>query len=303
MELRSAADDFLRLCAIERQLSENTLQAYACDLADLQRSLPNGILVSEITTDALTGYLEEILSKRKLAAATIRRRFACFRALFGRLSNLSHVNDPFLGWKLKLPRRRRLPRALSRDETSFLLSKLCDASCDPRDGDAMLRVAVRLMVSTGVRVGELCKLRVEDISPDGASLRVHGKGSRDRVAYVADTTFRAELRRLVDIRRHATGRSGALFVNRRGSKMRPQSIRTKLRRATHNAGIMRRITPHMLRHTAATLLIESGVDIRIVQRLLGHSSIATTEIYTHVSDDTLRIALEKANVLGELSVI
>jgi integrase/recombinase XerD len=83
--------------------------------------------------------------------------------------------------------------------------------------------------------------------------------------------------------------------------MKPQSIRTKLRRVAAEAGIGRPVTPHMLRHTAATLLIETGVDIRIVQRLLGHSSIATTEIYTHVSDEALRTTLERANVLGGLT--
>jgi integrase/recombinase XerD len=91
-----------------------------------------------------------------------------------------------------------------------------------------------------------------------------------------------------------------LFVNRRGSPLRPQSIRSKLRRHAAQAGLTRRITPHMLRHTAATLLIESGVDIRFVQRLLGHSSIATTEIYTHVSDEALRTTLERANILEAL---
>lgn len=296
MEFRLAVADFLRFCAIERQLSENTLQAYGYDLADLRRSLPNGIVVSDITTDTLKGYLEEILSKRKLAAATIRRRFACFRALFSRLSDLGHVNDPFAGWRLKLPRRRRLPRALSRDETSSLLSKFRGSSIDRTD--VVLRVAVRLMIATGIRVGELCKLRVEDISPDCASLRVHGKGSRDRIAYISDPLFRTEFGRLIDQRRAICGRGGFVFVNRQGSKTRPQSIRFRLRRLAHDAGLSRRITPHMLRHTAATLLIESGVDIRIVQRLLGHSSIATTEIYTHVTDEALRTTLERANVLG-----
>jgi site-specific recombinase XerD len=303
MELRLAADDFLRFCAIERQLSENTLQAYAYDLVDLRRSLPHGILLSEISTDTLKSYLERALIERRLAPASVRRRFACFRALFGRLSELGHMKDPFAGWRLKLARRKRLPRALSRDEISFLLSKLCAASGSLNDSDATLRLSVRLMISTGVRVGELCKLRVEDISPDGASLRVHGKGSRDRVAYIADMAFRTELRRLVENRLRADGHGAPLFINREGRKLKPQSVRTRLRRVAGEAGLARRVTPHMLRHTAATLLIESGVDIRIVQRLLGHSSIATTEIYTHVSDDTLRTALEKANVLEGLASV
>src|SRR4029078_13201540 len=92
-----------------------------------------------------------------------------------------------------------------------------------------------------------------------------------------------------------------LFLNRRGLPLKPQSVRAELRRYSMRAGTARRSTPHMLRHTAATLLIERGVDIRFVQRLLGHSSIATTEIYTHVSDEALRVTLKKANVLGSFA--
>lgn len=156
--------------------------------------------------------------------------------------------------------------------------------------------------SCNVHLGELCKLRVEDVSPDGASIRVHGKGSRDRVAYVVDPACRADLRATAERRNQAAGPLAPLFINQNGFTLRPQSIRLKLHRATEAAGLARRITPHMLRHTAATLLIETGVDIRIVQRLLGHSSIATTEIYTHVSDETLRSSLERANVLQSLAV-
>jgi integrase/recombinase XerD len=302
MQFRSAIDDFLRFCAVERQLSENTLQAYGCDLADFHAWLPVRAAVSDISTDTLKAYLQSIVTERRLAGATVRRRMACLRGFFRRLAELGHAADPFVGWRLKLPRRKRLPRALSRDEVLALLSALHARALTALGDDAPLRVAVRLMVSTGVRVGELCKLRIDDLSPDAASLRVHGKGSRDRVAYVADVAFRAELRDLVAQRRHASGAGTPLFVNRHGSRMKPQSIRTKLRRVAAEAGIGRLVTPHMLRHTAATLLIETGVDIRIVQRLLGHSSIATTEIYTHVSDETLRTTLERANVLGGFTI-
>jgi site-specific recombinase XerD len=152
-----------------------------------------------------------------------------------------------------------------------------------------------------IRVGELCKLRVDDLSSDGSTVRIHGKGSRDRVAYVSDPALRRELCILVQERQRIEGSCDALFVNRFGSIMKPQSIRSRLRRRGIEVGLSRRVTPHMLRHTAATLLIETGVDIRFVQRLLGHSSIATTEIYTHVSDEALRITLERADVLATLA--
>ena len=131
----------------------------------------------------------------------------------------------------------------------------------------------------------------------GAALRVRGKGARDRIAYVSNATLAQELTTLAGQR----GGNGALFLNRSGRPLRPHSIRTRLRVLAEQSGLRRKLTPHMLRHTAATLLIETGVDIRFVQRLLGHSSISTTEIYTHVSDEALRTTLARANVLSTLA--
>lgn len=298
MEIGLAIDDFLRYCAVERRLSENTMQAYAGDLSDFRAWLASSSTsLTEVCTDTLKGYLQAIVSERRLATATVRRRMACLRAFFRRLADRDVMADPFSGWRLALPKRKRLPKALSRGEVLSLLGPGI-ANAGRRGDEDFIAIAVRLMVATGVRVGELCSLRVADLAPDGASLRVHGKGSRDRVAYISDAGFRRELARLVHVRRHEGGPGAPLLVNRHGSKLKPQSVRQKLHRAAAGAGLTRRITPHMLRHTAATLLIETGVDIRIVQRLLGHSSIATTEIYTHVSDEALRTSLERANVLG-----
>jgi site-specific recombinase XerD len=303
MEICAAIDDFLQYCAVERRLSQNTLQAYACDLTDFRAWLATSSLTSDVCTDTLKAYLQVMVIDRKLAAATVRRRIACLRTFFRRISDLGIRSDPFSGWRLTLPRRKRLPRALSRGEVTSLLSQSLSCGSNSTVPERELATVIRLMVASGLRVGELCKLRVEDISPEGASLRVQGKGSRDRVAYIADLGLRIELKALAEKRHHAHGSAASLFVNRHGTKLKPPSIRTNLQRAAEAAGLTRRITPHMLRHTAATLLIETGVDIRIVQRLLGHSSIATTEIYTYVSDETLRATLERANVLQNLASI
>jgi integrase/recombinase XerD len=302
MPFRAAADEFLRFCAVERQLSQHTLQAYAADLADFRKWLPSDVAIADVSGCTLKDYLTDMVSRRKLSVATVRRRFACLRAFFRRLTGLGQASDPFAAWRLQLPRRKRLPRALSRPEVSSLLTSLRRSETSHvGENDHTLATAVRLMVATGIRVGELCKLRIDEIAPDGSSLRIHGKGSRDRVAYISDTTLRRDLRQLVRDRRHADGGGGALFVNRHRAPMKPQSIRSKLRRHAGEIGLARRVTPHMLRHTAATLLIETGVDIRFVQRLLGHSSIATTEIYTHVSDEALRSTLARADVLRTLA--
>jgi integrase/recombinase XerD len=300
MQFCVAINEFLQFCAVERQLSNHTIQAYTADLSDFRKWLPAEAALLEISEATLKTYLTNMVGERKLAAATVRRRFACLRAFFRRLSDLGHMPDPFAAWKLQLPRRKRLPRTLSRSEVTSLIGAL-DSEEENIKTSEVLPTSIRLMVSTGVRVGELCKLRINDVAPDGSSLRIHGKGSRDRIAYVTDAALRRELQRLVMRRRTSNDACDALFLNRLDLPVRPQSIRSKLRRYADEVGLVRRITPHMLRHTAATLLIETGVDIRFVQRLLGHSSIATTEIYTHVSDEALRTTLERANVLGALA--
>ncbi|ABD86343.1 phage integrase [Rhodopseudomonas palustris BisB18] len=303
MELRRLTASFLDTCAVERQLSANTLQAYGYDLADFCAWLKGQGEAPAVTTEHLRDYLESMMVARKLSPSTVRRRIACLRAFFRFLDDRGEMPDPFTGWRLKLPRRKRLPRALSREEANQLLTsaRAPGAARQSLPASTPLCVEIRLMISTGIRVGELCKIATGDVSSDGASLRIHGKGSRDRVVYVSNPALRNELRKLTTLRQRLSAGDGPLFVNRNGENLRPYSFRTKLRNFAGQAGLRRRVTPHMLRHTAATLLIESGVDIRIVQRLLGHSSIATTEIYTHVSDEALRKSLERANVLGMLA--
>ena len=303
MEFSVAVDDFLRFCAAERRLSDYTVKAYRSDLADFGKWLPTDVGLDTASTATLKRYVEEMTALRKLSAATVRRRLACLRAFFRWFTDVAGVADPFSGWQLKLPRRRRLPRTLSRSETSALLFSFRGSMLGKQErADAILGTAVSLMISTGIRVGELCRLKINDLPPDCSAVRVHGKGARDRIVYITDTDLRRDLRRLVIKRQKANDGTDALFVNRHGSSMKPQSIRSKLRRCAVKVGLARRITPHMLRHTAATLLIETGVDIRFVQRLLGHSSIATTEIYTHVSDEALRQTLERADILGGLRI-
>ena len=300
MQFRVSVCDFLRQCEVERQLSAHTVRAYANDLSDFRKFLGADVAPAEISSDTLARYLADMLGRRKLAAASVRRRFACLRAFFRQCAEREGFADPFAALKLQLPRRKRLPRTLSRPEIASLMGSLRVISGTRADGDAMLATAVALMVSTGIRVGELCHIAIEDVSPDGATCRIHGKGSRDRVVYMSDAALCRRLRELTAQRRREASGRAALFLNAHGAPLKPQSVRSRLRRHARQIGLARRITPHMLRHTAATLLIETGVDIRFVQRLLGHSSIATTEIYTHVSDEALRTTLARANILAML---
>jgi integrase/recombinase XerD len=289
-------NEFLHSCLNERLLSLHTFNAYKSDLADFCRWTRTRHDQGSASSKDLNAYLSELASGRKLSSSTIRRRVACLRAFFRYQSEKRQVPNPIAAWRPILPRRRRLPRTLSRQEAELLL-----AIRMRRKIEAELRIALHLLIATGLRIGELCCLRIEDLSPNSEVLRVHGKGSRERIVYIADIDLRCELTSLSNKRAKALGSNAPLFLNRRGTAIRPQTIRSKLRRLANEAGISRRVTPHMLRHTAATLLIETGVDIRFVQRLLGHSSIATTELYTHVSDEALRATLQRANVLQTLT--
>jgi len=211
MLITSAAADFLRYCEIERQLSEHTLQAYEGDLDDFCRFVGAAISVDSITELTLTAYLTNLLDSRKLAIATVRRRFACLRAFNKRLAVLGEAANLFDRWRLQLPRRKRLPRALSKLEVSALLTGFAskhDISAQ------MLRssMSVRLMVATGIRVGELCKIRTEDVSLDGKSLRIHGKGARDRIVYISDASLQADLRKLIEWHRECGSANGNFFL-------------------------------------------------------------------------------------------
>jgi site-specific recombinase XerD len=300
MNFPAAIKDFLRFCAVERRHSPHTIEAYRFDLLDFRKWFTRSGHVEDVCQEDLKLYLQDMVAARNLSPATVRRRIACLRSFFRRLTDLRLTADPFGNWRPKLPRRKRLPRALTRSEIRTLLGSFAEKN-EAAQCDQELHTALRLMVATGMRVGELCRLRLDDISPDCLVVRIQGKGSRDRVAYVTDQMLRSGIKRLVTSRRRHKSKSSNLLLNRFGEALKPQSVRSRLRRCAAQAGVLRRVTPHMLRHTAATLLIETGVDIRFVQRLLGHSSIATTEIYTHVTDEALRSTLERANVLASLA--
>jgi len=159
------------------------------------------------------------------------------------------------------------------------------------------RLCLSLLACTGLRVSELCSITVGQVRTDTGEIGVLGKGSRERVVIVANTDVRKALSRHMQSLPDRGEPDAALFRNSRGRSMTPQCLRLRLHALVRRSRVGRSVTPHMLRHTAATLLLEGGVDIRFVQRLLGHASIATTQIYTHVSDAALRKALERADVM------
>jgi integrase/recombinase XerD len=216
---------------------------------------------------------------------------ACLRGFYKDAVRSGAIErSPFAELEMQLPRARSLPRALTRGEARLLA---IGAWREPavRAGFA---AGVLLMLSVGLRVGELVRLRPGDYDPDSGGLHVRGKGRRERRVFVIDPRLAKLLERLA-------ARGGQSLCGPAGAPWTTQSVRRELRAFAADAGIARRVTPHMLRHTCATLLLEDGVDLRVLQRLLGHENIATTALYAHVGDSGLRRALAQAGLLAGLA--
>ena len=289
----AAAAEYLGRFKTLRDPSEHTLRAYASDLKDFRRFL--AIHAGPAKSPEIVLAYKQNLSERAASPRTIRRRMACLRGFYKDLVRSGTLAvSPFTQVELQMPRAKALPRALTRAEAATLAREAWRVSAAPRDSGHATALAVLLLLSVGLRVGELVRLRAGDFDPVGGGLHVHGKGRRERRVFLVDPRLRAYLAALAS----ADG-DAPLF-----SPARPwstQMFRQHLRAFAKQAGIARRVTPHMLRHTAATLLLEDGVDLLFLQRLLGHESISTTALYAHVGDASLRRALEKADLLSSLA--
>lgn len=293
MKLQTLFDHFLFHCEVERGLSVHTVDSYRHDLNQYAVFLDGRNSIGRaLNAEQLKAFLTDMSRRRNLSPSTVRRRLACLKALSRFAAERFAVKNPFNDWAPKIKRTKRLPRAIPRNDIAKLL-KPKDPNKDPE-----VTFILSVLGVTGLRISELCALTAYDVSARGDELHVKGKGSKDRLVYITHKAIQKEMRDRRKQRLDSRDKSAHIFTNSRGAPMRPQTLRRRLHKYVGELGHDATVTPHMFRHSAATLLIEQGTDIRIVQKLLGHASISTTEIYTHVSNETLRSALNKANTLG-----
>ncbi len=257
----------------------------------------------------------DFLESQKAAThspASLRRRASALRGFSRWLcaQNLI-VSDPWLGASVPAGRARKLPRVLSAGDLNRLLvflKGLVGVNSSPIQAELIQQkphesttlLAVTLMVSTGIRVHEVVGCRCEDIDLTGRAIRLLGKGRRERQVFLANDWITELTSTYLEARRRLALPHSRLLFNLHLEPLTTAAMRSRLAKAAQTTGIDQRVTPHMLRHTAATQLIEAGVDIRYIQRLLGHASLSTTEIYTHVSDSALRRVVSDADILGRL---
>ncbi|HTO53730.1 MAG TPA: tyrosine-type recombinase/integrase [Myxococcota bacterium] len=275
---------FERHLAAERALSPHTLRAYLGEAQKLAASpwCARAGGLDRIDALALRAYLAEFHRTHK--ASTRNRRLAALRAFFRfRVKTGARAKDPSEG--LPGPKReRRLPSPLSAEDCEKLVE-----SDDPERAPTLAlrdRALFEILYGTGLRVGELASLRVRDWDRDRRELRVAGKGNKERIVPVPGAA-RAALEAWLETRPAAGLLARALFTNARGGALGERGVRVILRRRLAVAGIARHASPHTLRHSFATHLLDADVDLRAIQELLGHERLSTTQRYTHVSAERL----------------
>nr|WP_314842828.1 site-specific tyrosine recombinase XerD [uncultured Microbacterium sp.] len=289
MQLASALDSYLRHVTIERGLSEHTIAAYRRDLGGyLEWLADDGIDDTSEITPAVVG---RFIADRSggdppPAASSLARLQSSVRGWHRFLTREEiEVDDP--SGRLRPPKAaRRLPKALTIEQVERLLdAPPADEPIGLRD-----RALLELLYATGARVSEAVGLDVDDLA-HGDVLRLRGKGSKERIVPVGSFARAAVDAYLTRVRPGLASRgraSARLFLGARGAPLSRQSAWLVIRSAAERAQITSEVSPHTLRHSFATHLLQGGADVRVVQELLGHASVATTQIYTHVSVDTLR---------------
>jgi integrase/recombinase XerD len=283
---------YLDWIAVERGLSRNTLAAYRRDLVKYryylrQHGVEDARDASETQIASFVGSLSasEYREGRHYRASSVARTLAAVRNFHRFLVGEGLADaDPARGViRPKVP--RTLPRALSVDEVAAILASPGEDAAGLRD-----RAVLEAMYGAGLRVSEVSGLDVDGVDLDQGSVRVFGKGSKERLVPLGRYGVEAIAAYLSRARpAFAHARSGpALFLNQHGGRLTRQGVHRVLQQAVKRAGVDKRVTPHTLRHSFATHLLEGGADIRVVQELLGHASLTTTQIYTLVTGDRLR---------------
>ena len=295
--MRPQIGQFLQYLRVERGASPHTLKGYREDLHALAEYLADGAgqcpAPGSITTGELRGFLSA-LHEAGYAKTSISRRLASVRSFlrFGQREGWAKSNP---AKALRNPRKsRKLPHFLTTDEVGQLLeAPKGDSPAAVRD-----RAILETLYSAGLRVSELVGITDGDLDFAAGIVRIRGKGKRERLAPIGSYAARA-LKRWTDVRklspREKAGREAPVFTNKFGTRLTTRSVARMLEKHLKATGLDQRTSPHTLRHSFATHLLDRGADIRSVQELLGHKSLVTTQIYTHVSTANLRAAYEKAH--------
>ncbi len=292
--MESYVNEFINYLAVERGLAQNTLESYGRDLRQFQTYLQNSQLdfLRNSNRDTILSYLNSLQVKGR-AVSTISRNLAAIKSFYQYLVRERHLEkDPAVN--LESPKlEKKLPRILSIGEVEELLKQPNTFQPTGLRDKAMLE----LLYATGIRVSELISLNISDVNLDMGYIKCYGKGAKERIVPLGSIAAKCVQEYIGKGRTKLvrTYEESSLFVNHHGNRLTRQGFWKIIKKYAMEARITKEITPHTLRHSFATHLLENGADLRSVQEMLGHADISTTQIYTHVTKNRLKEVYDKTH--------
>ena len=292
--LETITKQYLNYCKVHKNLDSKTIKAYRIDLEQFLSIIP----VNELPVDkeTLMLYLSKI--HEMYQPRTVKRKIASVKALFHYLECEEIIeNNPFNKIDLSFRQPKRLPKTIPANIIQTFLSTLYKEKTNAKtmyQQKCIIRdiAVIELLFATGMRISELCSLKQENLDLENKTVLIFGKGAKERMLQIGNDEVIAALATYKTYFSTELSQTDWLFINRLQNRLSEQSVRYMINHYANAAGIEMHITPHMFRHSFATLLLEADVDIRYIQKMLGHSSITTTQIYTSVSMNKQKEILE-----------
>ncbi len=302
MTLQAAVEHYLEYLEHVRGASEHTVRSYAADLAQLVALAGEDLPLEKLTEARLRAFIAHLRREGK-RDTTLARKLSSVRNMLEFATRRRWVKaNPARGLSLPL-KRKRLPKFLYREQVEALLqAPPADTALGKRD-----RALLELLYATGLRVAELCSLKVADLDFTYGSIKVTGKRNKERLVFFGGKARQALEEYLASARPElargkGAGGEGALFLNKSGGRLSARSVRRLVYKYCLQVGLAGGISPHTLRHTFATHLLEGGANLRVIQSLLGHKNLSTTEVYTHVTTQQMLAEYRQAHPLAEEDV-
>ncbi len=290
-------DELIDYLQATKNLSEKTLSAYRSDLRQF------AAFERDLFHPDICAFVGHLTNELNLKDSSIRRKIISLKVFYEYLESRAYIEqNPFTKLKFRFKQERRLPKTLTKSEVKRLLSAIDrEIAGDGGEDPELLRNAalLDLLISTGIRIGEAAALCLDDVIVPERTLLIHGKGRKQRLIYISSPVTWNRLFALIKARRE-DAKAPNLFVGRFGNPLTNRAIENIYRKYVEKARINPKSTPHYLRHTFATNLLANGADLRSVQEILGHASVATTQIYTEITIARKRQVLMKYNYRNKL---
>ena len=302
-ERKKYLEDYLKDCSLRKRLNQKTIRAYKIDLNQYFDFI--GTSIEDLKNiNEYVHYLNQRYSKYK----TVKRKIASIKAYYAYLEYEEIIEfSPFRKIRTKIKEPKVLPRIIQKEYLNRIFQWLFN-NLELANTEYKKRLAIRniliieLLFSTGIRISELCNIKIGDINLQERSLRIFGKGSKERILYLGNDQVIELIKKIVELNKNIQD-IDFLFLNKFNTQLSEQSVRILLKNIEKELNLSIHITPHMFRHTFATTLLEKEVDIRYIQNILGHSSISTTQIYTHVTYFKQKEILVEKNPMNDYKSI